>query len=208
MAQEFTEDQRAAVEALRADLGRRIQRPVKAIYGRPGYGPQRVFLMTESVPISSEGVPGTLVALTADPDTFEAAIAEARFAAMRAYRQLCKDPESLATTKPTPAPPVTTPTTPESLQTFTGDQAVTHPVIRAAIIAGHEVAKTTGRPVDPVSMLILADASVDAAEAVAAQHAGLWKGEEALRLALVERVLIAMMTGAINAVPGPTLGPE
>lgn len=80
---------------------------------------------------------------------------------------------------------------------FTGDQAVNHPVIRAAIIAGHEVFRATGQAPDPVMVLQMAEAALGVVDIVL-HHCP----QEQDSKALVERVLVGALAGALNAASG------
>ena len=84
-----------------------------------------------------------------------------------------------------------------TVPTFTGDQAVNHPVIRAAIIAGHEVYRATGQAPDPVMVLQMAEAALGVVDVVL-HHCP----QEQAGNALIERVLVGALAGALNAASG------
>lgn len=88
-----------------------------------------------------------------------------------------------------PAPAL--PAAPSAPQTFTGPEAVRSTVIRAAIIAGHEIVRTTGKAPDPVILFNLACHSFSAVELMRPGiTAAPWRGIE------VERILVGMLVGA------------
>ncbi len=78
-------------------------------------------------------------------------------------------------------------------QTFTGLEAMEHPLIRAGIIVGYEVAKTTGERPKSSETLELANALLPAVDLIAQRSPG---GLEAHQ---VEAVLVAAMVGALRA---------
>lgn len=103
---DFTADQRSHIEALRADLARRIQRAVTVEYGEDDHGGLWAALNVETLPAGALGEPGMLVSIlagagvhgeaavmAADSSTIangvsmQEATKAATFAGVRAYRQ-------------------------------------------------------------------------------------------------------------------------
>lgn len=78
---------------------------------------------------------------------------------------------------------------------YTADQAAGHPVIRAAVIVGHEVRQVKGEAPDPMTLLTLANKALDVVDLlVPPVH------PEAATDAWVERALVGMLTGALLAI--------
>jgi hypothetical protein len=107
----FTTAHRAAIEALRCDLTRRVQRTVTAEYGETEDGTfHDVALCVESLPAGAWGEPGVLVSILtgagiggdgfvvlaaagdplADGVDLAHAVQSARFTAVRQYREMAK----------------------------------------------------------------------------------------------------------------------
>ncbi|MET3494386.1 hypothetical protein ABIC90_001422 [Variovorax boronicumulans] len=85
---------------------------------------------------------------------------------------------------------------PQSYRTrYTADQAAGHPVIRAAVIVGHEVRRAKGAAPDPVALLTLANRALDVVDLLVPPGR-----PEAATDAWVERALVGMLTGALLAI--------
>ena len=87
----------------------------------------------------------------------------------------------------------------QPVNTFTSGEAVAHPVIRAAVIAGHEAARITGRTVAPATVLAMSDAGLHVVAALRPDYA-----QDPDAAALVERVLVGLLVGALTAGAGST----
>lgn len=85
---------------------------------------------------------------------------------------------------------------------FSLGEAVRHPLIRATVIAGHETAKASGTPWDPLHVLGMAQAAMGVIEA---QDPG--SSSDPGKHITVERALVGILVGALAAVDAPVNGP-
>ncbi len=79
--------------------------------------------------------------------------------------------------------------------TYTADQAAGQPVIRAAVIVGHEVFRAKGTTPPPADLLALANKALDVIDLLVPPDR-----QEVATDAWVEKALIGMLTGALLAV--------
>lgn len=78
-------------------------------------------------------------------------------------------------------------------QTFTADEAVNHPVIRAAVIAGYEIARRTRKTPDPVMVRAMANAALTMVDVMWPHYAQADDGAD-----LIERLVVGAVSGALE----------
>lgn len=95
--------------------------------------------------------------------------------------------------------PAAPPLPPGSTATYTAAEAIAHPAIRAAILAGQRIAKATGRRPDPGLLMAVVNAALPAVALIEECCRPVAEEGDAEGAAWTERVLVGILTGALSA---------
>ncbi|WP_068640389.1 hypothetical protein [Variovorax soli] len=84
-------------------------------------------------------------------------------------------------------------------QTFTATDAINHPAIRVAILAGQKVAEATGNRPEPAALIKLVNAALPVVAMIEEAHRPQGTEDDPEGAGWTERVLVAMLSGALVA---------
>lgn len=90
--------------------------------------------------------------------------------------------------------------------TYTAAAAISHPAIRAAILAGQRITESTGRQPDAGLLMAVVNAALPAVALIEESYRPVAVKGDAEGAAWTERVLVGMLTGALNAAQGDLEG--
>lgn len=199
------------LDRLAADLGNLLRRPVRPQWLTDDQGDPCVWLEVlenpDTTPHSYRRIGSLTIRQRGPASTYSVTPIEpgstGKFAALAtALRSLrAAVVKSLKrASSPAPAPsPVPEPSRPKgSPPTFTAAEAITHPAIRAAILAGLEVAEATGQQPAPATMIELVNAALPVVALVEKAYRPQSSQDDAEGAAWTERVLVGMLSGALR----------
>lgn len=83
--------------------------------------------------------------------------------------------------------------------TFTAAEAIGHPAIRVAILVGREVADATDHHPEPATLIALVNAALPVVALIEERYRPTIGDEDIEGAAWTERVLAAMLSGALRA---------
>lgn len=88
-------------------------------------------------------------------------------------------------------------------QTYTATEAINHPAIRVAILAGQKVAETTGNRPEPAALIKLVNAALPVVAMIEETHRPHGTEDDPEGAGWTERVLVAMLSGMLVAAASP-----
>lgn len=103
----------------------------------------------------------------------------------------------------TPMPDIAPPSSATKPPTFTAAQAVEHPGIRAAILARHQIERTTGTRLDTGDLMSIVNAALPVVDRISEVYKPLRSAQDPEGAGWSERVLVRLLVAAIAAA-GPT----
>lgn len=103
----------------------------------------------------------------------------------------------------TPAPDIAPPSSATKPPTFTAAEAISHPAIRVAILAGHRVAEATGNQPEPATLIALVNAALPVVALVEEKYRPQGSHDDPDGALWTERVLVELLSGALKAAAPP-----
>lgn len=197
---------------LAAGLEAQTRRPVRVQWDTGPLGEPLAWLEVQpagqdyrrvaSLTIREKGATATYgVALPDDPGPAQkfAALATALRTLRSAAVKALKKARSQEVARAAPGAPSSLPV---ARATYTAAEAIAHPAIRAAILAGQRIAEATGRRPDPGLLMAVVNAALPAVALIEESYRPVAVKGDAEGGAWTERVLVGMLTGALNATHG------